>query len=78
MTHACCPSCRLRFSPAASAYITACPQCGEPPEHISSLAHAVGFRLVTSEDLPIDLLPQAVAVAILPDGGPRNPGEQLS
>ena len=28
MTHVCCPSCRLRFSPAAAAYLVSCPECG--------------------------------------------------
>ena len=27
MTHVCCPRCRLRFTPAAAAYIVACPEC---------------------------------------------------
>jgi hypothetical protein len=62
MTHVCCPCCRLRFTPAAAAYIVACPECGEPPHQITSQS-ALGFRLLGPEDLPIDL-PQAVAVSI--------------
>jgi hypothetical protein len=68
MTHVCCPRCRLRFTAAASAYIAACPECGEPPQQITSES-ALGFRLVGPEDLPIEL-PQAVAVSIpLPEPG---------
>jgi hypothetical protein len=62
MTHLCCSRCRLRFTPAAAAYIEACPECGEPPEQITSQS-ALGFRLVGPEDLPIEL-PQEVAVSI--------------
>jgi hypothetical protein len=69
MTHACCPRCRLRFTPVASAYITACPECGEPPQHVTNLESALGFRLLGPEDLPIEL-PQAVAVSIpVPESG---------
>ena len=63
MTHVCCPRCRLRFTPAASAYITACPECGEPPQQTTSLEGTLGFRLLGPEDPPIEQ-PQAVAVSI--------------
>lgn len=75
MTQACCPSCRLRFTPAASAYIVACPECGEPPQSTVDLEGIVGFRLVGPEDLPYELvgpedlpyeLPHALAVSIPP------------
>jgi hypothetical protein len=70
MTHICCPPCRLRFTPAAAAYIVACPECGEPPHEITGQS-ALGFRLLGPEDLPIDL-PQAVAVSIpAPEPGTR-------
>jgi hypothetical protein len=62
MTQLCCPRCRLRFTPAAAAYIVACPECGEPPQQITSQS-ALGFRLLGPEDLPIEL-PQAAALAI--------------
>lgn len=62
MTHLCCPNCRLRFTPAAAAYIAGCPECGEPPRQLSSEG-ALGFRLVGPEDLPIDL-PEAIAASI--------------
>jgi hypothetical protein len=69
MTHVCCPSCRLRFTPAAAAYLAACPECGEPPQPIAGLERSVGFRLFRLEDLPHSL-PEAVAVSIpVPDPG---------
>ena len=71
MTHVCCPRCRLRFTPASSAYIVACPECGEPPQETTSES-ALGFRLLGPEDLPIELS-QAVAVAVpVPDPGARS------
>jgi hypothetical protein len=71
-THVCCPHCRLRFTPAAAAYIGACPECGEPPQQITSLESIFGFRLLGPEDLPIDV-PQAVAVSIpAPEPGTRS------
>ncbi len=57
MTQVCCPGCRLRLTPAAAAYIVACPECGAPPRQIASRS-ALGFRLVGPEDLPVEL-PQA-------------------
>jgi hypothetical protein len=69
MTHVCCPACRLRFTLAAAAYLVACPECGEPPQRISSLERAVGFRLFGPEDIPL-VLPEAAAVSIpVPDPG---------
>lgn len=63
MTRLCCPRCRLRFTPAAGAYITSCPECRDSPQPITSLEHTLGFRLVGPEDLP-DELPRATAGAI--------------
>lgn len=73
MRHVCCPLCRLRFTPAAAAYITACPECGGPPQASASLERTLGFRLVGPEDLPHEL-PYATAIAIaLPEpGGERS------
>ncbi len=63
MIRACCPKCRLRFSPAATVYLDACPVCGERPEAVSSLRAVVGFRLLRLDVLP--LLPEsAVAAAV--------------
>jgi len=74
MTHACCPDCRLRFTPAASAYLAVCPQCGEPPRPITSLQGAFGFRLFTSDDLCSTPLPEALAVSIpIPDPNTGRP-----
>lgn len=72
MTHVCCPGCRLRFTPAASAYMVACPQCGEPPQRVSRLEATLGFRLVGSEALATEL-PEAIAVSIpVPEPGTRR------
>ena len=72
MTHVCCPACRLRFTPAAAAYIIACPECGDSPQPIASLERAIGFRLVGPEDFPRDL-PYAKAVSIaFPEPGARS------
>jgi hypothetical protein len=72
MTHLCCPNCRLRFTPAATAYIIACPECGDSPQTIASLERTLGFRLVGPEDLP-HKLPHATAVSLpLPKPGARS------
>jgi hypothetical protein len=73
MTDACCPRCRLRFTPAAAAYIVACPECGDLPLPIGGLERTFGFRLVGPEDLPHEL-PCAAAVAMtFPEpGGARS------
>jgi hypothetical protein len=63
MTHVCCPRCRLRFTPAAAAYITGCPECGDSPQPIANQERIIGFRLVGPEDLPHEL-PYATAVSI--------------
>ncbi len=63
MTHLCCPACRLQFTPAAAAYIIACPECGDAPQPITSLERTVGFRLLGPEDLPHEL-PYATAASI--------------
>ena len=62
-TRLCCPHCRLRFTPAAAAYIIACPECGDSPQPIASLEVTFGFRLMGPEDLPHEL-PYASAVSI--------------
>jgi hypothetical protein len=73
MTHVCCPHCRLRFTPAAAAYITGCPECGDPPLPTASLEGTFGFRLVGPHDLPHEL-PHAAAVSLtLPDPGGARP-----
>jgi hypothetical protein len=61
MTHACCPSCRLRFT-AAAAYLDACPACGEPPQRASA-ADALGLRLITADEM-FEVFPAAAAAAM--------------
>lgn len=63
MTHVCCPSCRLRFTPPAAAHLAACPDCGEPLQTIASLELAFGFSVFRLEDVPHSL-PEAVAASI--------------
>ena len=63
MTPVCCPGCRLRFTPAAAAYLVTCPECGGPLERIASFERAVGFRLFGPQDIPHSV-PRAVAVSI--------------
>jgi len=62
MTHACCPSCRLRFTRAAAAHLVACPSCGEPTRSVAS-GLTLGYRLLTDDDRT-GTLPMAVAVAL--------------
>jgi hypothetical protein len=69
MTHACCASCRIRFTSEAAAYLTCCPVCGEPPQRLTGLAGAVGYRLFRLEDAALTL-PDAVEVSMpIPDPG---------
>jgi hypothetical protein len=73
MTQACCPRCRLRFTPAAAAYITACPECGAPPLPVASVERTLGFRLVGPEDLPHELpYPMAASIALPKPDGARS------
>ena len=63
MTPVCCPSCRLRFTPSAAAYLVTCPECGRPPERIGSFEQVVGFCMFGPQDMPPSV-PQAVAVSL--------------
>jgi len=63
MTHACCPGCRLRFTPAAAAQLAFCPQCAGALVAMPGLEGAVGFRLFKAEDLIRTSLPEAIAVS---------------
>jgi hypothetical protein len=71
MTHGCCPSCRLRFTPAVAAHLDACPGCGERPLLIDRAEELVGLRLVTPDDL-MEPAPVAVAVAVPVPGLPGD------
>jgi hypothetical protein len=73
MTHVCCPDCRLRFTPAAVAYLVACPECGEPPQTLAGLEGMVGFRLFRPHAVPHSLS-EAVAVSLpIPDPAGGRP-----
>lgn len=63
MTNACCPDCRLRFAPAATAHLPACPACGAPLQQLAGPAGALGYRLFRLEDAPYSL-PEAIAVSV--------------
>ena len=63
MTHVFCPGCRLRFTPAAAAYLAACPECGESPQSVASAGGTLGFRLYTPGDDLYDL-PEALSAAL--------------
>jgi hypothetical protein len=69
MSNLCCPRCRLRFTPAAAAYIIACPECGSSPQPTVSLEHTFGFRLVGPEDLPHELPCAAAVSSTFPEPG---------
>ncbi len=70
MTHVLCPSCRVRFSPATTIHLEACPLCGEPIQRVVGAQHAVGYPLFKQSDLLAvqaelrDDLRVAVAVAM--------------
>lgn len=67
MTHVGCPNCRLRFTTAAAACLSACPECGRAPQPITGAEGVLGFRLFILEDVPHDS-PEAVAVSVpIPD-----------
>jgi hypothetical protein len=69
MTRLCCPSCRLRFPPAASSYLIACPDCSEPLQPIDGLESTLGLRLFTLDSLPASF-PEAIAASLpVPEPG---------
>jgi hypothetical protein len=63
VTRLCCPSCSLRFAPAAASYLTACPECGAPPTPVEDPRILVGFRLLDPADLP-HTVPEAIAASL--------------
>jgi hypothetical protein len=69
MTRVCCPDCRLRFPPAASSHLIACPDCGEPLQPIDSLESSLGLRLFSQDGVP-SAIPDAIAVSLpVPEPG---------
>jgi hypothetical protein len=69
MIRVCCPECRLRFSPAASAFIECCPDCDRVLQSVTDPRAMVGFRLLKLDAFPPALTdPIAAAVSLpLPD-----------
>jgi hypothetical protein len=63
MTRLSCPSCRLRFTAAATATMTTCPDCGQHLEEVISAEDTLGLRLFTPLD-PQPELPMAVEAAL--------------
>jgi hypothetical protein len=72
MTRFCCPSCRLRFTGAATAYLEACPSCAGALAPVLSAAETLGYRLFDPGDAPL-LLPMAVEAAIPLPRRPPDP-----
>jgi predicted RNA-binding Zn-ribbon protein involved in translation (DUF1610 family) len=66
MTRASCPSCRLRFTPAAAAILTSCPECGRPLRAAGSTETTLGYRLFVPAD-PAPALPAAMEIALPPE-----------
>ena len=67
MTQTCCTNCRIRFTPAAAAHLTTCPECHEPLQPAAELAGVMGYQLFRLEDAP-HALPEAMEVSMpIPD-----------
>ena len=71
MSHLCCPSCRLRFTAAAAAYLTRCPECSLPAAQVDGAQGLLGFKLFDALDVS-ETLPDAIAV-MLWNPGPDGP-----
>jgi hypothetical protein len=63
MTRSCCPSCRLRFSRATSAHLTACPFCAQPLDELPASA-ALGFKRIAVDGLVSTEAAEALAIAV--------------
>jgi hypothetical protein len=71
--HRCCRPCRVRFTSAASAYLTACPECGRQLVGVDGTGSLLGFRLFDPRDIA-DTLPEALAVSLPTEAERRPPG----
>jgi hypothetical protein len=63
MTRLSCPSCRLRFTIAARATFTTCPECDRPLQAVGSAEATLGYRLFVMDD-PQPALPMAAEAAL--------------
>jgi hypothetical protein len=71
VTRGACQNCRLRFTPAATAYLEACPVCGGSLVVLDRADAALGLRLFNAEDVAAPS-PTAVA-ARMPIPGQADP-----
>jgi predicted nucleic acid-binding Zn-ribbon protein len=63
MTRMSCPNCQLRFTSAAAAILTTCPDCGRELQAAVSAEAMLGYRLFEPFE-PEHALPMAVEVAL--------------
>lgn len=71
MSHPCCEHCRVRFTPEAAIYLSACPECGRPTTQVTGAQQLLGYRLFDPSDLT-DVLPDGQGGAPArpqPEGG---------
>jgi hypothetical protein len=71
VTRGSCPDCCLRFTPAATAYLPACPVCGGSLVVLDRPEAAVGLRLFIPDEVPVPS-PTAIA-ARMPIPGQADP-----
>ena len=72
MTRVCCPSCRLRLTPAATAILAICPECRHELHAVASAEALVGYRLFDPSDA-LPALPAAAELALPIDVDPTDP-----
>jgi hypothetical protein len=72
MTRVCCPSCRLRFTPASAASLAICPECRRDLRAVAYAEALVGYRLFGPIDAP-PALPTAAEMALPKDVDPTDP-----
>jgi len=71
MTRVSCPSCRLRFTSAAAAFLTTCPVCGDELQPVASAEAILGYRLFEPFETE-SVLPMAGEVALPIDDLPPD------
>ena len=71
MTRVCCPSCRLRLTPAAAAILAICPECRRGLRAVASSEALVGYRLFHPSDARL-AMPAAAEMALPIDFDPTD------